>query len=172
MIADSNYETARIQVHNFVLFAGAFSLAPVSANRALVRSRRPTTGTQQPWLVGSNYIPKSAINELETAEATFDPAQIDKELGWAEAMGNGTHACLPHDLLWQQDAAASASASTSSLLLLRAITSAHCSCSLIPAGTLCRNWARNMLPSPGCITPDGCRVLARKRSTIPANIRG
>ena len=34
---------------------------------------------------GSNYIPKSAINELEMwQEATFDPDQIDKELGWAE----------------------------------------------------------------------------------------
>jgi hypothetical protein len=42
---------------------------------------------QQPWLVGSNYIPKSAINELEMwQESTFDPAQIDRELGWAEAL--------------------------------------------------------------------------------------
>jgi hypothetical protein len=61
---------------------------------------------QQPWLVGSNYIPKSAINELEMwQEATFDPAQIDKELGWAEAMGMNTMRVFLHDLLWQQDAA-------------------------------------------------------------------
>ena len=60
---------------------------------------------QQPWLVGSNYIPKSAINELEMwQEATFDPAQIDKELGWAEAMGMNTMRVFLHDLLWQQDA--------------------------------------------------------------------
>ena len=33
---------------------------------------------QQPWLVGSNYVPKSAINELEMwQEDTFDPTQID-----------------------------------------------------------------------------------------------
>ena len=39
----------------------------------------------QPWLVGSNYIPATAINELEMWQAeTFDPATIDKELGWAE----------------------------------------------------------------------------------------
>jgi hypothetical protein len=60
---------------------------------------------QQPWLVGSNYIPKSAINELEMwQEATFDPEQIDKELGWAEALGMNTMRVFLHDLLWQQDA--------------------------------------------------------------------
>ena len=59
----------------------------------------------QPWLVGSNYVPKSAINELEMwQEATFDPAEIDKELGWAEAMGMNTMRVFLHDLLWQQDA--------------------------------------------------------------------
>jgi len=61
---------------------------------------------QQPWLVGSNYVPKSAINELEMwQEATFDSDQIDKELGWAEAMGMNTMRVFLHDLLWQQDAA-------------------------------------------------------------------
>jgi hypothetical protein len=61
---------------------------------------------QQPWLVGSNYIPKSAINQLEMwQEETFDPAQIDKELTWAEAMGMNTMRIFLHDLLWQQDSA-------------------------------------------------------------------
>jgi len=60
---------------------------------------------QQPWLVGSNYVPKSAINELEMwQEPTFDPTQIDKEFGWAEAMGMNTMRVFLHDLLWQQDA--------------------------------------------------------------------
>jgi hypothetical protein len=61
---------------------------------------------KQPWLVGSNYIPKSAINELEMwQQATFDPEQIDKELGWAEGLGMNTMRVFLHDLLWQQDAA-------------------------------------------------------------------
>ena len=61
---------------------------------------------QQPWLVGSNYVPKSAINQLEMwQEPTFDPAEIDKELTWAEAMGMNTMRVFLHDLLWQQDAA-------------------------------------------------------------------
>ncbi len=61
---------------------------------------------QQPWLVGSNYIPASAINELEMWQAaTFDPQQIDKELGWAEGLGMNTMRVFLHDLLWTQDAA-------------------------------------------------------------------
>ena len=60
---------------------------------------------QQPWLVGSNYIPSTAINELEMWQAaSFDPQQIDRELGWAESLGLNTMRVFLHDLLWQQDA--------------------------------------------------------------------
>jgi hypothetical protein len=59
---------------------------------------------RQPWLVGSNYIPATAINELEMWQAdTFDPARIDLELGWAESLGMNTMRVFLHDLLWQQD---------------------------------------------------------------------
>ena len=61
---------------------------------------------QQPWLVGANFIPKDAINQLEMWQAdTFDPAETDRELGWAEAIGMNTMRVFLHDLLWQQDAA-------------------------------------------------------------------
>jgi len=61
---------------------------------------------QQPWLVGSNYVPRSAINQLEMWQAaTFDPAQIDQELGWAESMGMNTMRVFLHDLPWEEDAA-------------------------------------------------------------------
>jgi Cellulase (glycosyl hydrolase family 5) len=60
---------------------------------------------QQPWLVGANYIPANAINELEMWQAeTFDPKTIDKELGWAAGIGMNTMRVFLHDLLWQQDA--------------------------------------------------------------------
>ncbi|MGB9471361.1 MAG: hypothetical protein WBQ59_18585, partial [Candidatus Acidiferrum sp.] len=60
---------------------------------------------QEPWLVGSNYIPATAINELEMWQAdTFDPQRIDLELGWAESIGLNTMRVFLHDLLWQQDA--------------------------------------------------------------------
>ena len=61
---------------------------------------------QQPWLVGANYIPKTAINQLEMWQAdTFDPKEIDLELGWAEGIGMNTMRVFLHDLLWQQDQA-------------------------------------------------------------------
>ncbi len=60
----------------------------------------------QPWLVGSNFLPATAINELEMWQAeTFDAAEIDKELGWAEGLGMNTMRVFLHDLLWQQDSA-------------------------------------------------------------------
>jgi hypothetical protein len=61
---------------------------------------------QQRWLVGSNFLPANAINELEMWQAeTFDPPEIDKELGWAEGLGMNTMRVFLHDLLWQQDSA-------------------------------------------------------------------
>jgi hypothetical protein len=61
--------------------------------------------SRQPWIVGSNYIPANAINELEMWQAdTFDPAEIDKELGWAEGLGMNSMRVFLHDLLWKQDA--------------------------------------------------------------------
>jgi hypothetical protein len=60
---------------------------------------------KQPWLVGSNYNPASAINQLEMWQAdSFDPKRIDLELGWAEGLGMNTMRVYLHDLLWQQDA--------------------------------------------------------------------
>jgi Cellulase (glycosyl hydrolase family 5) len=60
---------------------------------------------KRPWLVGSNYIPTDAINELEMWQAdTFDAKRIDTELGWAEGIGLNTMRVFLHDLPWQQDA--------------------------------------------------------------------
>ena len=43
---------------------------------------------KQPWLVGCNFLPSTAINQLEMWQAdTFDPKTIDRELGWAESIG-------------------------------------------------------------------------------------
>src|SRR5258705_8739230 len=59
---------------------------------------------KQPWLVGSNYIPATAINELEMWQAdTFDPQRIDKELGWAGSIGMNTMRVFLHHLMWKQD---------------------------------------------------------------------
>lgn len=59
---------------------------------------------QQGWLVGANFNPRTAINQLEMWQAeTFDAATIDEELGWAEDLGMNTMRVYLHDLLWDQD---------------------------------------------------------------------
>jgi hypothetical protein len=59
-----------------------------------------------PWLVGCNFIPSSAINQLEMWQAdTFDADTIDRELSWAESIGFNTARVFLHDLAWQADPA-------------------------------------------------------------------
>ncbi len=59
---------------------------------------------EQGWLIGSNYNPRTAINQLEMwQEADFDTATIREELGWARGMGMNTMRVYLHDLLWEQD---------------------------------------------------------------------
>ncbi|MEK9612844.1 MAG: 1,4-beta-xylanase [Flavobacteriaceae bacterium] len=58
----------------------------------------------QPWLVGTNFITSSCINQLEFwQEQTFDPELIDNELKLSASIGMNTHRVFLHDLLWQQD---------------------------------------------------------------------
>ncbi len=59
---------------------------------------------KQPWLVGCDFLPSTAINQLEMWQAeTFDTATINRELGWAESIGMNTVRVYLHDLLYQQD---------------------------------------------------------------------
>jgi hypothetical protein len=58
----------------------------------------------QPWLVGCNFSPSTAINQLEMWQAdTFDPETIDRELGWAASIGMNTVRVFLHEVAWQQD---------------------------------------------------------------------
>ncbi len=62
---------------------------------------------KQGWLVGPNYTPATAINQLEMWQAdTFDPETIDKELGWAASLGMNTLRVYLHDLTYEQDSVA------------------------------------------------------------------
>lgn len=59
---------------------------------------------QQPWLTGCNFLPGTAINQLEMWQAeTFDTATINKELEWAENIGMNTLRVFLHDLVWKND---------------------------------------------------------------------
>jgi hypothetical protein len=53
------------------------------------------------WLVGCNFVPSTAGNQLEMwQEATYDPDTIGRELGWAAALGFNSVRVFLHDLLW------------------------------------------------------------------------
>ncbi|MGV3538175.1 MAG: cellulase family glycosylhydrolase [Rufibacter sp.] len=59
---------------------------------------------EQEWLVGINFIPSTAINQLEMWQAaSFDTATISRELGLAQSIGMNTARVYLHDLLWEQD---------------------------------------------------------------------
>lgn len=59
-----------------------------------------------PWMVGCNFIPSTAGNQLEMWQAeSFDPVTIDREIGWAAALGMNAARVYLHDLLWAQDQA-------------------------------------------------------------------
>lgn len=61
-------------------------------------------GAKQPWLLGCNFTPSTAINQLEMWQAdTFDPNTIDRELGWAAGVGMNTARVFLHDLAYGQD---------------------------------------------------------------------
>jgi hypothetical protein len=60
---------------------------------------------KQPWLVGCNFLPNSAINQLEMWQAdTFDPETIDRELFLAKSIGMNTVRVFLHEMPWQEDA--------------------------------------------------------------------
>lgn len=61
-------------------------------------------GKELPWQVGANFVPSSAINQLEMWQAeTFDPKGIDRELGWAASLGMNTMRVFMHDIAWRSD---------------------------------------------------------------------
>ncbi len=61
---------------------------------------------QQPWLVGANFVPSNAVNELEMWQASsFDPKEIDREFAWAEGIGMNTMRVFLHNLVWEEDPA-------------------------------------------------------------------
>lgn len=56
------------------------------------------------WLRGSNFIPSTAINQLEMwQKESFDTATINRELGYAESIGFNVMRVFLHHVAWQED---------------------------------------------------------------------
>ena len=79
--------------------------APAHAREIWTKAEAHSWYERQPWLVGANYNPASAINQFEMWQAeTWNPAEIDKELGWARSIGMNTMRVYLHNMLWENDA--------------------------------------------------------------------
>ena len=90
-----------------------FSLVVIAA-AATAQAVRPVWTKQKAnswystkgWLRGSDFIPSTAINQLEMWQAdTFDTATISKELGYAQSIGLNCMRVFLHHVAWQQDKA-------------------------------------------------------------------
>lgn len=92
-------------IRNLLLLSVILGLARFSAGQSVWTTGQANAwSSRQPWLVGCNFIPSTAINELEMWQsATFDPPTIDRELGWAENLGFNTVRVYLHNLLWTSD---------------------------------------------------------------------
>lgn len=92
-----------LSVARILLFL-LLAVASIAAQEKWSEQQARDWYAKQAWLVGSNYNPASAINQLEMWQAdSFDPKRIDLELGWGESLGMNTMRVFLHDLLWQQD---------------------------------------------------------------------
>ena len=59
---------------------------------------------KQPWLIGCNFLPSNAINQLEMfQQESFDQQTIEKEVEWANNLGFNSLRIYLHDLLWKED---------------------------------------------------------------------
>jgi hypothetical protein len=58
----------------------------------------------QPWIVGFNFVPSTACNTTEFWSAdTFDPATIERELGWGAKLGFNSCRVFVQYLVWKHD---------------------------------------------------------------------
>jgi hypothetical protein len=87
-----------------LIFVLLWCVSGVVAQQRWTEQKAKDWYAAQGWLVGANFVPASAINELEMWQAeTFDAKRIDLELGWAESIGMNTMRVFLHDLAYQQD---------------------------------------------------------------------
>lgn len=87
-----------------LLLLVCFIAASAQAQKIWTAQQANDWYAKQPWLVGCNFIPSTAINELEMWQAdTFDAATIDRELGWAQGLGFNIVRVYLHNVAWETD---------------------------------------------------------------------
>ena len=91
----------------FAALAATFALLLLTAEAQEPWSKKKAWDwyKRQPWLVGCNFLPSSAVNGVEMWRAeTFDPATIDRELGWAQKIGFNSSRVFLNYVVWAADA--------------------------------------------------------------------
>jgi hypothetical protein len=118
----------------------------------------------EPWLVGANYAPAYASNQLEMWQAeTWDPAAIERELTWAHELGFNVMRVFLHDLAWQDDPVGFLTRFDQFLSIAAGRQIAISRFFSTACGIHSRAAARSPRPGPTCTTPVGCKVLAPLR---------
>ena len=96
----------RITILSVLLAAAAGVSGPPAEAQVLINPRRPAAAAARTvptrwsaerarvwydslgWVVGANFVPSTASNQLEMWQAaTWDSVTIDRELGWADQLG-------------------------------------------------------------------------------------
>jgi hypothetical protein len=76
----------------------------MSQDSVWIRERALAWARARGWRVGCNFTPSTASNPLELwQEATFDAATIERELGFADALGFTSVRVFLHDLAFAHD---------------------------------------------------------------------
>ncbi|CAF4361889.1 unnamed protein product, partial [Adineta steineri] len=68
-------------------------------------SRAQEWYASQPWFLGANYVPSTAVNVLEMWQDTFDEVTIKRELEWAnKRLRMNSLRVFIHILVWMENA--------------------------------------------------------------------
>jgi hypothetical protein len=109
------YSLTLMKIKSFVLLlflALFFACSPEKKPVETVAATRPVWTAAQAnewysqwgWLRGCDFIPSTAINQLDMWQAeTFDTVTINRELGWAEDIGMNSMRVYLHHAAWEID---------------------------------------------------------------------
>ena len=166
-------KTSRLSVALLIGCVCTLALAQAPAGR-WSEAKANEWYAKQPWLVGSNYIPATAINELEMWQAdTFDPNDDRQGARLGRRPRHDDDAGVPaRSAVAAGRRRAIASGSIGSSTSPRSTHQAAVRAVRFVLGSAIRSSARSARRRPACTTPAGCRLPARRRCRIRRSTRG
>ena len=94
----------RFLKHFFLVGFLALTLPTIAQRAVWSKEKANAWYDKLPWMAGANFLPSTAINQLEMWQAeSFDTATINRELGYAESIGMNLMRVYLHHLVWQID---------------------------------------------------------------------